>query len=68
MKARWQSVAALLACGLAVWPLSAGLSSLDEGDYLGAVLALAFTWLLARTALELADPGDDGGDDHLRGP
>lgn len=37
-----------------LWPLWRGLASIDAGDYLGAVLALAMAWLLARTAVELA--------------
>lgn len=54
MRRRLATVGCVLAAGLSLVPLWHGLASIDAGDYLGAVLAMAMAWLLARTAVELA--------------
>lgn len=47
----WLGVALAL---LAIWPLARALDAIALRDYLGGVLMLGLTWVLARTGVELA--------------
>lgn len=60
MMRRLAPAGCVLTAALSLVPLWRGLASIDDGDYLGAVLALAMAWLLARTAVELAALIDRG--------
>lgn len=57
---RWLGV--LLAL-LAVWPMAYALDAVGGKDYLGGILLLGLTWLIARTGVELvaASPEDPSG-------
>ncbi len=49
------------ACALlSIAPLWYGLSAIARADYFGALLALIFTWVVARTGIELAAMGGRG--------
>lgn len=50
----WLGVVLALA---ALWPLSRALDAIALHDYLGGVLLLGLTWVLARTGVELAEIG-----------
>lgn len=40
--------------GASLWPMSQLLAAVAQRDWLGALLLLAVTWLLARSGVELA--------------
>ena len=53
---RWLGVAVALA---SAWPMAHALDAVGSRDYLGAVLLLGLTWILARTGVELAALADE---------